>query len=159
MLKATKQWKLTVRGARKMLISCWFGTFFAALATVLYPYSDGWIEVDSLKLALGGLNSLYAPYLGAIALFYWGGRRAEAANETVQVGLSFGLALTGSIAWNLIILLFLAPLLFQRSTVQDALENIAYVCGILSLLGSGSVGYYFSDAAHKSAEVSKGGSA
>lgn len=137
-------WRLTVAAARKLLIASWFGSFVAALAIVFYLYLDDWIETDNFRLALGGLNSLYAPYLGAITLYYWG-KSADATADSVCAGASVWLALTGSIIWNAIVLIFFVPLALHSGRVEDAVENAGYVGGVLSWLVAGAIGYYFAN--------------
>ena len=142
---------MTVGGARKLLMLSWFGCFLGALAIVIYLYVDDWMEKDNFKLAISGLNTLYSPYVGAITLWYWGSKKTDASKGAIRVGGTFLLALGGTVVWNAIILIFLLPVAFHAGTIEDALDNVAYVAGVLSWLVAGAIGYYFSNPSQKTA--------
>lgn len=129
--------------ARKTLTVLWFCFFVTLLAVTTYLYLANWIEVDNFKTTLGQLNTLYAPYLGVVTLYYWAGRGGQTSEGEAQAGTSFVLALVVSLVWNLMMVAFLMPLVFQSGTVENAVENMEYVGGLLSWGVAGAIGYYF----------------
>ncbi len=136
-----KSRKTKTKNARKVLLSVWLGFFLVNVGMVLYFFFDGWIEMDNFKVAMTQLSAVYAPYLGFMLLFYWGKAKKGAALKT---GLSFWLALVGSVLWNGVIFLFI---FFQP--IEDAVANVRDIGGLLAWLVAGAIGYYF---AHESSK-------
>jgi hypothetical protein len=128
--------RMKVKSARKVLLSVWLGFFFVNMGMVLFFYLGGWIGGENFKLAMKQVSSVYAPYLGLMLLFYWG--KAKKGSGGVKVGLSFWLALVGSVIWNGVIFLFI---FFQY--IEDAVANIRDIGGLLAWLVAGAIGYYF----------------
>lgn len=131
----TKSRKIKAKNARKTLLFLWLGFFLINLGVVLYLFMDQWIEMDNFKAAMKLLNAIYAPFLGAMLLFYWGRARKEKA---VKTGLPFWLALIFSILWNAVIFLFILVL-----PIEDAMENIKDFGALFAWLVAGAIGYYF----------------
>jgi hypothetical protein len=131
--------------ARRLLLIIWFLFFISNLSFILYLYFDKWIEKDNFHEALKQLNAIYAPYIGAISMFYWGITGKRKKNEVNKVGIGFTLALLCSLLWNGVILFFILPLIFQTGTIEDSIENIQQIGGLFSWLVAGAIGYYFAN--------------
>ena len=129
--------------ARKLLLLIWLSFFIINLSFILYLYFDKWIENDSFQEAMKQLNVIYAPYIGAISVFYWGFSRKSTKTKANKVGTAFIIALFFSILWNGIILFFILPLVFGTGTIEESVENIQFIGGLLSWLVASSIGYYF----------------
>ena len=125
--------------ARTRLLLVWAGFFLLNLALVLYFYFDGWIEGDNFKAALQQLNASYAPYLGAILLYYFGSAQSP---QPAGGGLPLHLALAGSVLWNGLLLIFLLFL-----PIEEAIAYIKDVGGLFAWLVAGAIGYYFAQTA------------
>ncbi len=130
--------------ARRLLILVWFGFFLGTMSVVLYLYLVQAIERDNFIAALEQLNGLYAPYVGAITLFYWGGAARKASTHS-QAGTAFALALLSSLIWNGLLFFFIVPLVFQSGFIEDSMANVTKVGGLLSWLVAGAIGYYFAN--------------
>lgn len=135
-----KSWEIRIKNARKVLLLVWLGFFLAIVGMVLVFYLNGWIEMDNFKVAMTQLSAVYAPYLGVMLLFYWGRAKRGAKGGAVKTGVSFWLALVSSVVWNGMIVLFI---FFQA--IEDAVENIRDIGGLLAWLVAGAIGYYFAD--------------
>ena len=133
----------TASGARNILIGLWYGFFILNISLVLYFYLDGWIEKDNFYLAMEILNGLYAPYIGAITLFYWSGRHIEKPSQAFAMSTPFTIACLGSLLWNGLLFSLFLPLFFQSGTLEDSVEVIRDMGGSLSWLVAGAIGYYF----------------
>jgi hypothetical protein len=133
-------------GQRRILLALWFTFFVIHIAIALYLYLSDFIETDDLTPALRSLNAVYAPYLGAITLFYWGSRRRNIAEGDLS-SAPFYVALLCSFIWNAVVLVFLLPLVFLSGTLETSLQNIRDTGSLLSWLASGAIGYYFAGSA------------
>lgn len=133
---------------RIILFWLWFLFFIINVAILLYRHISNFIEGVDLWPAMKCLNTMYAPYLGAIILFYWGNARRT---STPRHGSkpAFYLAFLCSLIWNLMILIFLMPLVFLSGTIEDAIENINNMVPLFSWLVSGAIGYYFAKSTDK----------
>lgn len=131
--------------ARMFLLIIWFFFFVSNLSFIIYLYFDHWIEKDNFQEAMKQLNTVYAPYLGAITLFYWGITGKRKKDEANKVGTAFTLAVFCSIMWNGIITFFVFPLVLQNGTIEESIENLQYIGGLLSWLVAGAIGYYFAN--------------
>lgn len=138
-----KKIHISITKARTSLVVLWFGFLVVNLAIVFYLYLDQWIERDNFMASLEQLNAAYAPYLGAITLFYWGSRKKAKATRRNQAGMPLYLALFCSLLWNGIMLIFLIPPFLGTGGIEVAMENIKDVGALLSWLVAGAVGYYF----------------
>jgi len=138
-------WLKSAAAARKVLIITWFGFFIFNLAIIFFLYLGKWIAKDNFKAALQQLNTCYAPYIGAITLFYWASARKKSQRTGGQVGTAFTLAWICSLLWNGMLLVFLLPLLFQSGTVEESIENIRDFSPIFSWLVAGAIGFYFAN--------------
>jgi hypothetical protein len=131
--------------SRTRLAILWSAFFVLNLALATYFYFSQGIEADNYKKLLAELNTSYAPYLGAILLFFWTRRdapRPSAPGKEPNRKLAFHLAFAFSLLWNLLIFLLLARL-FLSGTIEDSLERMADFRGIFSWLVAGSTGFYF----------------
>jgi len=128
---------------RSILLWIWFGGFALALGALLFLYVRGWIHAASLRMGATQLNELYAPYLGAITLYYWGAKGTMTANGSSSGSRGAALALTLSGCWNVLLLAFLVPPVLGTGAIEDALENLSGVVGGFSWLAAGAIGYYF----------------
>ncbi len=134
--------KVTKTKARTVMALIWVVFFFANMLAVVYLYVDEWIGADNFQLSLSQLSSSYATYVGVVILFYFGSRK-QIKTDRRRAGAPFVLALAGSLLWNGIITLFIVQLLFQRGTIEDAIEQIEFISATLSWLVAPLVGYYF----------------
>ncbi len=134
--------KVTKTKARTVMALIWVVFFFANMLAVVYLYVDEWIGADNFQLSLSQLSSSYATYVGVVILFYFGSRK-QIKTDRRRAGAPFALALAGSLLWNGIITLFIVQLLFQRGTIEDAIEQIEFISATLSWLVAPLVGYYF----------------
>lgn len=133
-------------GQRGVLLVLWFAFFVIHIFVALYLYLFDFIEAIDLTPALKGLNAAYAPYLGAITLFYWGAKKKSTAEASQSSG-PFYVALLCSAVWNTVILAFFLPLAFLSGTLETSLQNIRDTGSLLSWLVSGAIGYYFAASA------------
>jgi len=129
--------------ARKVLISVWFGFFIINLSVIFYLYLGRFIERDNFKIAIEHLSNIYAPYIGAITLFYWASLRKKQSQKKEKAGTAFSLALICSVIWNGMLFLFIVPLIFQSGCIETSIENMKEIGAILSWLVGGAIGYYF----------------
>jgi hypothetical protein len=134
----------SVSTARRLLVITWFGFLLSNLCIIFYLFFDGWIEKDSFKAAMEQLNASYAPYVGAITLYYWATVQ-KGTQRTGQAGTAFTLAWLCSLIWNGVIIAFLLPLLFQSGNIEDSIEHIRDNGAMLSWLVAGAIGYYFAN--------------
>jgi hypothetical protein len=138
--------KKSASNARKVLIIVWFGFFIINLSAVLYLYLGvKWIERDNFKIAVEHLSNAYAPYIGAITMFYWASSRKKQSREKGKAGTALTLALICSVIWNGMHFLFIIPLIFQSGTIEASFENVKEIGAILSWLVGGAIGYYFAN--------------
>ena len=131
--------------ARGILIAVWFGSLSISFLVILYLYLVQWIEKDSFLTAVKEINGIYAPYVGAISLFYWGSSRNQRSEEMERPGRPFVLALLFSLLWNGIIVLSIVLLLFGHGTIEDSITIIKDIGSLLSWLVAGLIGYYFAN--------------
>ena len=142
-----KKIHISIKKARTWLVVLWFGFLVVNLAIVFYLYLDQWIERDNFMASLEQLNAAYAPYVGAITLFYWGSRKKAKTTRRNQAGMALYLTLFCSLLWNGIMLIFLTPPLLGTGAIEVAIENIQDVGAQLSWLVAGAVGYYYAEIA------------
>ena len=134
--------RISMSTARRVLVITWFSFLLLDVSLIFYLYFDGWIEEDSFRAALQQLNASYAPYVGAITLYYWASVRKD-HRQTGQAGTAFTLAWLSSVLWNGVLVAFLLPLLFQSGTIENSVEQIRYIGSMFSWLVAGAIGYYF----------------
>lgn len=129
-------------GARKSMLWTWFGFFTVNLGVVFYLYFDKWIEEDNLRAAVQQLNSCYVTYVGVMAAFYLSQKATTSAEQGPQAGMSFAVAMSGSILWNLVVCGFMLRLVLGGA-VEDAIKQIGFFGPLLSWLVAPAVGFYF----------------
>ena len=128
---------------RKVLLLLWSSSFLLNLGFLLYLYLSDNIELRDLTPSLKTLSTVYAPYLGAILTFYWGGNREIDESAVKKIKTPFYAAIGFSLVWNLIILQFLFPLILLRGNLEDSIEGIETVSSTFSWLVAGAIGFYF----------------
>lgn len=144
--------KLSSSNARKILLGTWFAFFVVNLAVIFFLYFDKSIEEDNLRMAVQQIHSNYVTYLGVMAAFYLS-QKAPAGGGGKQAGMSFAVAMFGSILWNLVICGFMLRLIVG-GTIEDAVRQIGFFGPLLSWLVAPAVGFYFANpsmSANKSA--------
>src|SRR5688500_8237381 len=119
----------------------WFGCLVINFFILIYLYLLEWIEKDNFLWALKELNLIYAPFIGAIALFYWGHGKQTKSHPDINSKPSFTLAIATSIFWNAIPFSFLFLLLFQHGTIEDSISDVKDINAIFSWIASGAIGY------------------
>ncbi len=137
--------KMSSNGARKTLMWTWFGFFVVNLGVILTLYFKQWIESDNLWAAVQQLNSCYVTYLGVMAAFYLS-QKATTPGQDQQAGMSFAVAMAGSILWNMVVCGFMMRLVWG-STIEDTIKQIGFFGPILSWLVASAVGFYFGNSA------------
>ena len=130
---------------RKILLIVWLLFFILNGVIILFIYFQEWIGQDNFLAAIKEWNSSYAPYIGAITLFYWGCAKKKHALKTEETRTAFYIALICSLIWNGIVLIFLLPPLLGTGAIETSLENIKEIASLLSWLVAGSIGYYFAN--------------
>ncbi|MBN2092438.1 hypothetical protein JW964_22645 [candidate division KSB1 bacterium] len=135
---------------RLWLLIIWFFFFIINGAIIFFLYWQKWIERDNFIAAIQQWNASYAPYIGAITLFYWRSTRISSLPEINEARVAFYLALICSVIWNGIILFFLLPTLLGTGTIESAIADIREIASMLSWLVAGAIGYYFADSMAKS---------
>lgn len=133
--------------ARLALMLLWILFFVANLSVILYLYLAREIEADNMRFAFKAISDLYAPYVGAITMFYWGARGSAHSPAAKPASAPFFLALLVSGLWNLLVFVLMFRLLLGSGTIEDSVEQIAAIGGSLSWLVAGGVGYYFANTA------------
>lgn len=133
----------SARSARATLTVVWVVFFVVEIGIVVYLRLGGWIEADYFREALKQLNELYAPYVGAILLYFWGSRSQAPEGDATRAGGRFVLALGVTLLWNGLLLAFLLPPLLQAGFVDDALANMRDIGGTFTWLVAGAIGFYF----------------
>lgn len=131
---------------RRLLLILWFTFFIVHLFIFIYLYTSKFIEGVDFWPAMKCLNTMYAPYLGAITLFYWGNVR-RTNKLCYNSKIAFFVAILCSLIWNSMIFIFLLPLVFLSGTIEDAIQNINNMVPLFSWLVSGAIGYYFAKSA------------
>jgi hypothetical protein len=126
---------------RGLLVAIWFGSFIVALGIVGELWVTGELHDDVYVGALKLLSTMYAPYLAAIGLFFWGRRRESRAPK--NDGVRAALAIASSTVWNGLVLLPLVPPLLHRGDIASALDAVSVVGSTLSWLVAGAIAYYF----------------
>jgi hypothetical protein len=135
---------------RKILLIVWLLFFIFNGAIILFLYLQEWIERDNFLAAIKQWNTSYAPYIGAITLFYWGSARKKQALKTDETRTAFFIAIIFSLIWNGIVLIFLFPPLLGTGAIETSLENIKEIVSLFSWLVAGAIGYYFTNPISKS---------
>lgn len=135
---------------RKVLLIVWFLFFILNGAIILFIFLQEWIERDNFLTALKQWNTSYAPYIGAITLFYWGSAKKKQALKTDGTRTAFYIAFFCSLIWNGMVLIFLLPPLLGTGAIETSLENIKEIASLLSWLVAGAIGYYFANPISKS---------
>jgi hypothetical protein len=130
--------------ARRTLVLGWFASFLASLAMLLYLYLGDWIVQDNFKDGLSQLSTLYAPYLGAMLAFYFSMRK-KAEQAAQAAGMAFALACTGSVIWNLGILISMARVVLLWGRIEPAVKDIALLGSTLSWVVAPAMGFYFAN--------------
>lgn len=124
-----------MKNERKVLLGVWLGFFLVNVGQVFFYFFKGWIEMDNFKAAMAQLSAVYGPYLGVMMLYYWGKAKK---GVVVKAGFSFWLAVVGSLIWNGVVFLFI-----YLQSIEDAVENVRDIGGLLAWLVAGAIGYYF----------------
>ena len=132
---------------RKILAFVWFGFFVINGAIILFLRLQDWIGRDYFFSALKQWNVSYAPYIGAITLFYWSSGKKKALGKSNKNKTAFYLALACSVIWNVLIFIFLMQPLTGSGFIEDAMKNIEDIVFMLSWLVAGAMGYYFANSA------------
>jgi len=141
----TKSASMSKSHNRTWLIVVWFFFFLASGAIILILYLRQWIEQDNFLAAFKQWSALYAPYIGAITLFFWGTAKKEDDSKTIASKGAFYLALVCSVIWNVVILLLLAHAFLWNGSIEESMKNMIEVAALLSWLVAGSIGYYFAN--------------
>jgi hypothetical protein len=132
---------MSTKAARRALVLIWFGFFLLNLAVVVWLHMRQLIERDSFLAAAQELNSLYAPYLGAIALFFFGTKRGPQGNGP-RTNIAAALAVSSSLVWNLVVFAFIGRLVFQ-GVIEDSIDDVRFFGGLLTWLPAAAIGYFF----------------
>ena len=130
--------------ARGTLVLGWFTSFLAGLAMLLYLYLFDWIAQDNFKYALSQLSALYAPYLGAMLAFYFGTRN-KTGHAARASGAAFALASTGSLIWNLGVLILIVRVVLLWGHIEPAVKDMTFLGSTLSWLVAPAMGFYFAN--------------
>ena len=143
----TSMSKLTTKLAgepRKILMIIWVVFFLIHLIMVFYLYLDGWIPRESFISAFQQLNTLYAPYVGVITLFYWGGMAKSRGPKRNEFNTAFKLTLLLAVVWNGLIFFKIAPLaILKAGKIETSIDDIKFLGGLFSWLVAPALGYYF----------------
>lgn len=132
---------MTSMKIRKILLWIWLAFFLMDISVFLVLFFQKYIEWVDLKPALEAVNGIFAPYLGAILLYFFNSKKDEQVKgESSTSGI---LAIVSSGIWNILIFIFLAPLLWLEGTVEDSLTIIQNLSNIFAWLIAGALGYYF----------------
>ena len=126
---------------RVTVLSVWLLFFILNTAIVFILYDWQWIHRNTFIDALKVINLAYAPYLGAILIFYWSNSKNKNPRSSIGVGMI--LMIVTSLLWNISITFLLLPLLRGEALIQDQLESIDSIITIFSWLVSGAFGFYF----------------
>lgn len=125
-----------------VLAAIWVGFAFLQIALALYLHVRDYIGPDYFKKFLAVINSAYAPYVGAIFTYF-----LVSNKQSKRRGVKdrpFILALACSIVWNLALLAFTAPLVFQSEpNVDVAINAITVIGSLLSWIPAPAIGIYF----------------
>lgn len=135
---------------RRFLLLVWFFFFILNGSIILFLYLNQWIEQDNFWLTIKQWNTSYAPYIGAITLFYWGSKQKEQADTPNETRTVFYIAIVCSLIWNVLVLIFLIPPLLGTGAIESSIDNIKEVASMLSWLVAGAIGYYFAKPLSKS---------
>lgn len=133
----------TVIKDRKILLISWFFFFILNGGIIVFIHLNGWIQSDNFYMAIKQWNALYAPYIGAITLFYWGSSRRSLRLKPDKTRIGFYIAIACSVLWNISIVIFLLPPLFGTGGIENAMDNINEITFSLSCLVAVATGYYF----------------
>src|SRR5206468_4119876 len=135
------------RRARAALALVWIAGFLMGLGIVVYVYLRGWVERDTFLTAAKRVSDLYAPYVGAILIFYWSTRADTLQFRSARARTGAMLALLVSVLWNVLLLVFLVPLAFGNGSLTEAMDSAGQIGGMLSWLVGGAIGFFFGTAA------------
>jgi hypothetical protein len=119
----------------------WFGFFILNASTVLFLYFTDQIEGDNFRFALFELNSLYTPYVGAIAAYYLARTRLPGRASRRLAPLLVAIAATG--VWNGLIAAQMIRLVAGTALIEVVIGEIRDFTGALAWLVAPALGYYF----------------
>jgi NhaP-type Na+/H+ or K+/H+ antiporter len=126
-----------------VLAAIWVGFAFLQIALALYLHVRDYIGPDFFKKFLAVINNAYAPYVGAIFTYFLVSNKKSKRQGVNRRG-PFILALACSIGWNLAVLAFTAPLVFQSDpNVDSAINAITVIGSVLSWIPAPAIGFYF----------------
>ena len=128
--------------ARAAMIALWYVSALSCIAMILSLYVRGWIEQDTLVTSLASINKLYIAYLGVMSAYIYGTRRQVDEAQSAPAA-SFWLAITGSLAWNGILLSLLIGVCLDKGKIEDSVKLGGDLCSLFSWLVGPAVGFYF----------------
>jgi hypothetical protein len=128
---------------RRTLLVVWLSFFIVNGAIITLIYLRGWIEHDNFLSAIKQWNTSYAPYIGAMTLYYWASGKKKDALKNENTGVAFYFALICSVLWNSIVFACLWPPLMGTGAIETSIDNIQQITSLLSWLVGGAIGYYF----------------
>ena len=138
--------KISFQLAQRYLVALWVGSFACVMATVALTYLLDWIGATTAIASAQSVSKLYAPYVGAVVAYGFAARRRTRQDRSRG---PVGLALLGTVLWNLpILVLFmrhLSPVSCEpgQNCIQDTLPvAVAWgeYCGVAV---APTLGYYF----------------
>ena len=132
---------ISLNFSRLMIFLIWAAAFIIILTFIFIKYAVmKHIEWEDFEKTLLALSDLYAPYLGAITVFYL---TQNNKNQSNHHSTAFIVGISVSLIWNLLLLVFGLLFLFEQIFLNNFLKGIN-ILGHLSWILAGLMGYYYS---------------
>lgn len=141
-MPAAKNWPITKAAA--VLTALWLTAFLVALAVPLIALQRGYVEWPNASTSLTAVSDTFAPHIGLILVYYLSARvkRRSAAKAS---GTALAIAVITSVAWNVVVLSILTPVLFGGRAIEDANQIITTIGPRLSWLVGPALGFFFAN--------------
>lgn len=140
--------QISIHNATLALTVLWVGCFAVGLAVLGILYFTNAITAARIPDFLRQLSAIYAPYLGAMLVYFFATRKKKRKEPRLN-RLAFHLAFVTSALWNLVILCLLVRVLnvlrdeHSALTTDAALSIARDAGGCLSWIASPAIGFFF----------------
>jgi hypothetical protein len=140
--------QISIHKATLALTVLWGGCFALGLAVLGILFFANAITPAKIPEFLRQLSAIYAPYLGAMLVYFFATRKKKQKSPDLN-RLSFHLAFVTSALWNLVVLCLLFRALevlrdaHSDLTINSALSIARDSAACLSWIASPAIGFFF----------------
>jgi len=133
---------MSVQGYRGRLTFLWMVGFVLSIVEVLYLTVIVEVGPTATTTLWGAVLSHYPPYILAIFAFYFGGKsRTQSSNAEHSV--AYGLAMTMSVIWNVLMVVLLLRACVDSGRTEDALRNVQAIMPKLAVFMVPALTFFF----------------